>query len=66
MSTSSKSSSLDPAAADLIEELINRLQAGSADVAAFIAAHPEHGEELRRLLPAAQVLADLAHDPKVA
>jgi serine/threonine protein kinase len=60
MNTSEKAHSADPAAADLIEDLINRIQAGAADVEEFIAAHPEHAEDLRRLLPAAQVLADLS------
>jgi serine/threonine protein kinase/Flp pilus assembly protein TadD len=60
MNTSERNRSVDPVAAELIEELINRIQAGEADVEAFIAAHPEHAEDLRRLLPAAQVLADLS------
>jgi serine/threonine protein kinase len=60
MTASQTSSSVDPAAADLIEELINRIQTGAADVEEFIAAHPERAEDLRRLLPAAQVLADLS------
>ena len=47
------------AAAALVEELIDALQAG-ADVDGLIAAHPEHAETLRRLLPAARLLADLS------
>jgi serine/threonine protein kinase len=61
MSASDVISGVDPAAANLIEELINRIQAGATDVEAFIAAHPEYAKDLRRLLPAAQVLADLSH-----
>jgi serine/threonine protein kinase len=60
MSLSERNHGVDPSAAELIEELINRLQAGEADVEAFIAAHPGHAGDLRRLLPAAQVLADLS------
>jgi serine/threonine protein kinase/Flp pilus assembly protein TadD len=46
--------------AELMDELANRLQAGEpVDVEAFLAAHPEHAPRLRRLLPAAQVLAEL-------
>src|SRR2546425_13109795 len=47
------------AAAVLVEELIDALQSG-ADVEALIAAHPEHADTLRRLLPAARLLADLS------
>jgi WD40 repeat protein/serine/threonine protein kinase len=54
-------SSLDAAAALLVEELIDKLQAGEADVEAFLAAHPEHTETLQRLLPALRVLADLSN-----
>jgi serine/threonine protein kinase len=45
---------------DLLEECVGRLEAGEAlDVAAFAAAHPEHEEQLRRVLPTLLVLADL-------
>src|SRR5947209_624860 len=47
------------AAAVLVEELIDAVHAG-ADVDGLIAAHPEHAETLRRLLPAARLLADLS------
>jgi tetratricopeptide (TPR) repeat protein len=45
---------------NLLEEFAARLEAGEAvDVAAFAAAHPEHAEQLRRVLPTMLVLADL-------
>jgi WD40 repeat protein/serine/threonine protein kinase len=45
---------------ELVEEFTNRLQAGEAvDVDAFVRAHPQYAEPLRRLLPPLQVLADL-------
>jgi serine/threonine protein kinase/tetratricopeptide (TPR) repeat protein len=45
---------------ELLEEFAGRLEAGEAlDVAAFAAAHPEHAEQLRRVLPTMLVLADL-------
>jgi WD40 repeat protein/serine/threonine protein kinase len=45
---------------DLLEEFAGRLEAGEAlDVAAFAATHPEHAEQLRRVLPTMLVLADL-------
>ena len=47
------------AAALLVEELIDAVQAG-ADADGLIAAHPEHADTLRRLLPAARLLADLS------
>jgi serine/threonine protein kinase len=44
----------------LLEEFAGRLEAGEAvDIAAFTAAHPEHAEQLRRVLPTMLVLADL-------
>src|SRR5262245_28529537 len=49
-----------PALEELLEEFAGRLEAGEAlDVAAFAAAHPEHAEQLRRVLPTMLVLADL-------
>jgi serine/threonine protein kinase/Flp pilus assembly protein TadD len=60
MSAVRHTSGSDSIVAELIEELINRIQTGAGDVEAFIAAHPDHAEALRRLLPAAQVLADLS------
>jgi serine/threonine protein kinase/tetratricopeptide (TPR) repeat protein len=53
-------SRLDSAAALLVEELIDKLQAGEVDVEGFLAAHPEHADTLRRLLPALRALADLS------
>jgi tetratricopeptide (TPR) repeat protein/serine/threonine protein kinase len=50
---------LDVTAARLVEELTDRLQAGG-DVESFIAAQPEHADTLRRLLPAARMMADLS------
>jgi tetratricopeptide (TPR) repeat protein len=47
--------------AELVEAISARLEAGEAiDVSACVAAHPEHADELRRLLPALQVLADFS------
>jgi serine/threonine protein kinase len=44
----------------LIDEMTAKLQAGERiDVEAYAAAHPEHAEALRRLLPALHLLADL-------
>jgi serine/threonine protein kinase/tetratricopeptide (TPR) repeat protein len=52
------------ALAELVEELTARLKAGEpADLDACLAAHPEHAAELRRLLPALRLLADLSHSP---
>jgi serine/threonine protein kinase/Flp pilus assembly protein TadD len=45
--------------AELIEELSARLEAGSpVDLPGYLEAHPEHADELRRLFPALQLLAD--------
>jgi WD40 repeat protein/serine/threonine protein kinase len=45
---------------NLLEEFASRLQAGEAlDIGAFAAAHPEHAEQLQRVLPTMLVLADL-------
>jgi WD40 repeat protein/serine/threonine protein kinase len=50
----------DPILAELMDQLANRLQAGEPlDVEGFLRAHPDRAEELRRLLPAVEVLADL-------
>jgi hypothetical protein len=46
---------------DLVEELARKLQTGGpADLDAFLARHAEHADQLRRLLPTVQVLADLS------
>jgi serine/threonine protein kinase len=56
----------DPSAApaasldDLLDRLASRIQDGEAlDVEALAGAHPEHADELRRLLPAMQALANV-------
>jgi serine/threonine protein kinase len=55
-----ESNSLDPALAELVEELSNKLLAREgADLSAYLRAHPEHAEELRRLLPSLRALADV-------
>jgi serine/threonine protein kinase len=49
---------------NLVEEFAARLQAGEAlEVEAFAAAHPDHAEVLRKLLPTMRVLADLGSSP---
>ena len=54
----------DLVAAELIEELATRLQAGETpDLEACAREHPECAERIRRLLPAVQVLADLGRAP---
>src|SRR5262249_23168916 len=54
-------SKLDPALAELVEDLINRIQAGEpVDLDAVIRENPDHADTLRRLLPAVQVMADLS------
>jgi WD40 repeat protein/serine/threonine protein kinase len=54
-------SSIDPALADLVEELTAKLQAGEAvDADAILRAHPEHAEQLRQLLPALEMLVGLS------
>jgi WD40 repeat protein/serine/threonine protein kinase len=45
----------------LVEEMTAKLQAGEAiDVDAVLAAHPEDAEQLRRLLPALMLLAEIS------
>ena len=45
---------------DLLDDLAGRIQNGdSADIEAFVQDHPEHASEIRRVLPAMQVLAGL-------
>jgi serine/threonine protein kinase len=47
--------------ADLVERLTARVKAGDAvDLDDLARAHPDHAEQLRRLLPAMKVLADLS------
>src|SRR6516165_5872357 len=53
----------DALTAELVEELANRLQTGErVDVEAYVRAHPEQAERLRRLLPAVLALAQLGDD----
>jgi eukaryotic-like serine/threonine-protein kinase len=60
-STPSSAPVSDLSAADLLEELASKLQAGEAvDLEACAREHPEHAEQLLRLLPAIRVLADLS------
>jgi WD40 repeat protein/serine/threonine protein kinase len=48
--------------AEIVEEVTNKFQAGEAvDIEQYVRAHPELGEQLRQLLPALHVLADLGH-----
>jgi tetratricopeptide (TPR) repeat protein len=48
----------DPVLAKLVDEITDRLQAGDAvDLEEYAARHPERAEELRRLLPALEMLA---------
>jgi serine/threonine protein kinase/tetratricopeptide (TPR) repeat protein len=53
--------SVDPALAELVEELTARLHAGEAvNVEACARDHPEQAESLQRLLPALQMMAELS------
>jgi tetratricopeptide (TPR) repeat protein/tRNA A-37 threonylcarbamoyl transferase component Bud32 len=48
----------DAVLADLVAEVTDRLQAGEpVDIEAYAARHPERAEEIRRLLPALELLA---------
>jgi hypothetical protein len=50
----------DPVLTELVEDLANLLQAGEpVDLEGFLREHPDHAEELRRLLPAVQLMAEL-------
>jgi serine/threonine protein kinase/Flp pilus assembly protein TadD len=50
----------DPILDNLIDEFAKKLQTGEpVDLETFVREHPERAEELRRLLPAMQVLAEL-------
>ena len=59
MTTTNVSSGAVAGAAELIDELVDRLQVGG-DLEAFIAAHPENAETIQRLLPAVRMMADLS------
>jgi hypothetical protein len=53
-------SASDPALAELFEEIAGKLQAGEPiDLQAYARQYPEQAERLRRLLPAAAVLAEV-------
>jgi hypothetical protein len=50
----------DPALADLVEELAKSLQAGEpVDLDALAVRHPDRAEQVRQLLPAIRILAEL-------
>jgi eukaryotic-like serine/threonine-protein kinase len=50
----------DPERAQLCDEIIQRLQAGDlVDVASLALEHPDHADQIRRLLPALEALVDL-------
>jgi WD40 repeat protein/serine/threonine protein kinase len=50
----------DVVLSDLFEEIAAKVAAGEpVDLAAYAAKYPDHAEQLRQLLPAVQVLADL-------
>jgi len=60
-SPTSSARATDPVLADLVEQFLERLQAGEAlDPTGFAAAHPEHAEPLRQLLPALEMMAALS------
>jgi serine/threonine protein kinase/Flp pilus assembly protein TadD len=51
----------DPALGELVDQLAARLQCGEdVDVEAFLGEHPAHAEQIRLLLPAVRMLADLS------
>jgi serine/threonine-protein kinase len=50
---------LDPSLEQLLDDLIERLQAGEeVDLEAVIQQHPEHAEPIRRMVPALEALVD--------
>lgn len=56
--------SQDSVTAEVVEDLIDQIQAGEGDVEAFIARHPEQEAAIRRLLPALQMMADLSQSAR--
>jgi serine/threonine protein kinase len=47
--------------AELVEELSAKIETGEVvDLSAYLAAHPAHADELRRLVPALRLLADFS------
>jgi eukaryotic-like serine/threonine-protein kinase len=66
-SPTSSARAADPILADLVEQFLERLQAGEiVDPTDFAAARPEHAEALRRLLPALEMMAALSHSTRRA
>src|SRR5262245_6075590 len=50
----------DPSLELLIDELTDRIQAGeSIDFESYVGQHPEHAEELRKLIPALEIMGQL-------
>jgi hypothetical protein len=61
MSDAGPSGVISHSLADLIEELSGRMQTGEpVNLEAYLAEHSEHADELRRLFPALQMLADFS------
>jgi serine/threonine protein kinase len=61
----SQPGSADRVFADLVEELTAKLQAGGpVDIDLVARDHPEHAENLRKLLPALEVLGELSRSGK--
>jgi serine/threonine protein kinase/predicted Zn-dependent protease len=58
-------SAADAVLAELVEEFTNRCQAEPVDIEAFVRDYPEHAEQLRQLLPALNLLADLGRSAAV-
>jgi hypothetical protein len=57
----------DPVLNELVEVFANKLQAGDlVDLQAYALQHPDHAEQLLRLLPAVQVLANERRSPASA
>src|SRR5262245_12432621 len=60
-------SAADPVLAELVEELTDRLQAGQPiDLSEYERRHPKHAEQLHRLLPALQMLAEMGSSDSAA
>ena len=58
--TMGESTEADAVLAELVEEITNKLQSGeSVELSAYERDHPEQMEQLRKLLPAIEVLAEL-------
>ncbi|MHC4672061.1 MAG: protein kinase domain-containing protein [Planctomycetota bacterium] len=60
LQTLGQSLETDPVLAELVEEITSKIQAGEpVDLAAYQRDHPEQVEQLHKLLPAIEVLAEL-------